>query len=97
MMRYMRAAVLAAIFSLSSIAVGLTQEDCIKCVQFRTYACMQNRLQCYRDCDRFVTGNKEACRGRCRDREQDCGELTTLKCGTCKPGKFATPPPARIQ
>ncbi|SRR5260370_26225224 len=97
-MRRIFAVALAMMFFLNSVNVGRAQEEeCIKCVQVRQYVCTQDLNQCFENCRRFVTSDRDSCRRRCNARGNECARRTAIKCGTCLPPKLATPPPARIQ
>ena len=96
-MRSTNAVALATMFFLNSVSGGLAREDCIKCTQNYAYICAQNHAECIAACGSIGATDKDACRRRCLARNSGCGERVVLKCGTCTPEKFATPPPLRIQ
>ena len=94
-MRSTNAVALATMFFLNSVNGGLAREDCIKCTQNYAYICAQNHAECIAACGSIGATDKDACRRR--RAQQWVRRKRVLKCGTCTPEKFATPPPLRIQ
>jgi hypothetical protein len=96
-MRRINAITLATMLLLISVNAGLAQEECIRCTQNYSYICSRSYGECVAACGSIATIDRNGCRRRCSAGNQGCGDRAALKCGTCKPEHFATPPPLRIQ